>query len=108
MRVGGLSPRTSEAISGDGILNRARNSALDSDPHLHPRPNRARRQKESDLMSNITLRQATHGGAAEDTNAVYWPAVGVADGVGDIIPLARCSPASFAPVSASELGVLSF
>src|SRR5579862_5406653 len=27
------------------ILNRAQNSALYMDPHLHPRPNRARRQK---------------------------------------------------------------
>ena len=38
----------------------------------------------------------------------YGPAVGVGEGVGDINPFATCSPACFAPVSSSELGVLSF
>ncbi len=32
----------------------------------------------------------------------YWPA-GVGEGVGDINPFAACSPACFAPVSATEL-----
>ncbi len=33
----------------------------------------------------------------------YWPAAGVGEGVGDINPFAACSPACFAPVSATEL-----
>jgi len=33
----------------------------------------------------------------------YWTAAGVGEGVGDINPFAACSPACFAPVSATEL-----
>jgi hypothetical protein len=34
-----------EFSGGGGILSRARKSALNQDPHLHPLPDRERRQK---------------------------------------------------------------
>jgi len=48
-------------------------------------------------------------GRGDETS--YWPAagvgerVGVGDVVGDINPFAACSPACFAPVSATELAL---
>ena len=47
------------------------------------------------------------GWSGRRDEASYWPAAGVGEGVGDINPFATCSPASFAPVSATEL-VLGF
>src|SRR6266852_8421025 len=50
---------------------------------------------------------ANRGWSGRRDEASYWPAAGVGEGVGDINPFATCSPASFAPVSATEL-VLGF
>jgi hypothetical protein len=48
-------------------------------------------------------------GVADETEADYWlTGVGVGVGVGEVMPFRACSPASFAPVSASEVGVASF
>ena len=54
----------------------------------------------SDIEDGFALKR--HRDKARPATS-YWPAAGVGEGVGDINPFAACSPACFAPVSATEL-----